>query len=266
MEELFLEYDTGYVSIPWAWTKGVVEARNPPEKLDVGMLNQLITRTKMIEMVPSKELDTVTNSLLEEPQQLDTNSTSEAGAAFGGKVAGGYSAHFHQTWEMPIPSVWRIFSGDACYITVDVVVDFTASSFKPDERQTDQWVWTIDTADVLSGALPVYTNFRYIEAGMYRCIMKAVGRLVGGASKLRFGFNFKTIWTTGSQTTTWHATTQLASNVLTTALWGYPREIEEFSEDQVPKNSDLDLSVDSDLGLNLLFYDTADEVSHAPTE
>lgn len=233
--------------------------RNPPERLDTGFLSQLQARTNFVP-VKNSEVDTVVNNLHEAPQEVETNSTSEAGAAFGGPVAGGYTAAFHQSWEMPIPQLWAMFTHDTVHITVDAVIQFTDGSFQPDIRKTDAWVWELDVAQVLTSVVPTFVHFRHIEGGMYRAILKVAGMLLGGAHKLRFGFNFQTEWNSGqSQTTTWAATVQLAAHTLTNAVIG--REV-RTSEESAP----LSLTLDENFHLELLFNNSEYDESHTPTE
>lgn len=228
-----MEYDTTYVTIPWAWTKGTVVAKNPKEVLDTASLSQLRATTGFVP-IKTSEVDTVVASVVEGPQTVQTDSTTEAGAAFGGPVTGGYTAAFHQSWEFPIPSLWRQFSHDTVYITVDAVITFSESSQKPDQRLLNDWVWEIDVADVLTNAIPISTHFRYIDRGVYRVVMKAAGLLLGGAHKIRFGFNFKTLWFTGQpETTEWMGTVRLAAHAITNALVG--RQV-SISEESGPSN------------------------------
>lgn len=210
------------------------------------LLSQLQARTNWVN-TSSNEVDTKTTTLSESAQESKEDSISEAGAAFGGPVTGGYIAAFHQNWEVSIPSFWSVFTHDPIFITLDVVVAFTDASFQPDYRKTDDWVWDLDVSDVLTAISPRYTNFRHIEAGIYRCVMKVVGYLLGGKRKIRFGFNFKAIWQSGSpQVTTWSSTIQAASHLLTSAVIG--RQV-AFSEESRPLNltpipPDFDLLLD----------------------
>lgn len=261
VEEFFQEYDSGYVSIPWQWTKGVIDARNPPEILDTQILSQVSAKSNWVD-VRASEIDTRTLSIAEVPQTSKADNISTAGAAFGGIVPGGYSAAFHQEWEVNVPNFWSTFTHDTVFITVDAVVSFTEASYKPDQRELNDWVWEFDAAHLLTAITPTYVSFRYIDRGVYRCVMKAVGYLLGGNHKIRFGFNFKTIWDSGQpQTTTWMSTVQLAAHVLTSAVTG--RTVtEESSVESGPSN----LTLVPDMDLNLLFSDDANVEPESPTE
>lgn len=249
------------MSIPWHWDKGTIEARNPPETLDVQLLSQLQGRSNWV-AVTSRETETSTMSLVESPQSSQGDTTSEAGAAFGGPVPGGYTAAFHQNWEMSVPSFWSNFTHDTVFITIDVVVSFSNLAHQPDPRNAGSWVWEIDVSNLLTAVSPTYTNFRHIESGIYRCVIKAVGYLLGGNHKIRFGFNFKSIWEAGPQTTSWMSTIEAAAHLISSTITGRQLGI---SAESMPSNATL-VPEDEDLDLDLLFSEAADNGSDSPTE
>lgn len=198
----------------------MIDARSPAEILDTGYLSQYVTHSDNVKPISGREVDTITTRISERPQQVEINHNSQAGAAYGGAVPGGYSAHFNQTWEIPTPTFWSVFSRDYVLINFDAVITFGPKSWLPDVRATDKWVWTIDASEVLANALPTFTHFRAVDSKVWRFVGKIVGQYLGGNHILRFGFNLNAHWQSGQfEETEWLATINTSAHVITSAIY-----------------------------------------------
>lgn len=236
--------------------------KRPVEILDAGKLAQIRVESDFIAPQEGKPLDVRTTRVSETPQNLSVDNQSKVGAAFSGPVTGGYGGVFLQTWELTLPALWREFDRDAIYLTLDVGVAFTHDAWSPDHRQADAWVWEVDVADAIAGALPKFTHFRYVDTGLYRFIARVVGQLIGGTRKIRFGFRFTGQWVSGQpQEVDWCTSLNLTASIVSNSVYA---KLAGDSVESGPLTSILDHGEVLDLAL--LFKDAEETVSPSPTE
>lgn len=131
------------------------------------------------------------------PNDLKSDIRSEGMASFRGPDGvGNYWGAIDQHWEIPIPTLWTVFTGDYSFLNFDLIIKFSDASWQPDSRKPDNFIWDINIGNVLEKTVPYFINFRHIDSGVWRLFIRQSG-VFSHAGKIRIGMRLNMMWETG---------------------------------------------------------------------
>lgn len=259
--EVLHEYASGWINYDWEWTSGIIHETHPKENIEAASA----TRYEIVDAdtylkIGGTAIDGTLSRMTPKIIPLDPDINSTFQLSFSGPLdSGSYGGAMHQTWDINMPSLWSIFTGDYVILHLDIALQFGHNSWLPDQRKLDDWVWDIDVGEVFKNALPHFLSFRYVDSGLYKIIIKQIGT-IWRPGKIRFGFRLNMLWESGSH----HITLQsvISNTVLAFTTGGRILNLANFSEERMPLNA----SLSSDDSLFEFIHDAASEITLTPED